>query len=114
MVLAKNDPTAHAEIEAIREASKILGKFDLSDCELYTSCEPCPMCLSAVYWAKIKKLYYACTREDAALIGFDDEYIYDVLSGKNVIKKLHMVNIERDSAMKAMLLWEDKDDTRIP
>lgn len=110
MVLLKNDPTAHAEMEAIREASQKLGRFDLSDCELYTSCEPCPMCLSAIYWAKIKKVYYACTKADAAEAGFDDEYIYEVLTGKNVIKKLEMVNISREDAIKTMLAWEEKDE----
>lgn len=80
-VLETNDPTMHAEIAAIRIAAQKLGTFDLSGCELYTSCEPCPMCLSAMMWAKIKRYYYANTRSDAAEIGFDDKAIYDYLAG---------------------------------
>jgi len=75
-VIGTNDPTAHAEIVALRRAAKRLGRFDLSDCELYASCEPCPMCLSAIYWARISKVYYANTKSDAAKIGFVDEFIY--------------------------------------
>lgn len=82
-VLREKDPTAHAEIVAIREASKKLNTHDLSDCILYTSCEPCPMCLSAIIWANIKKVYYACTRKDAASIGFRDDMIYEYLKGNN-------------------------------
>jgi guanine deaminase len=81
-VLALNDPTAHAEILAIRRAASSLGRFDLSDCEIYSSCEPCPMCFAAIHWAKIHSLYYACTRLDAAGIGFDDDYIYRVIRGE--------------------------------
>ena len=82
-VLLKNDPTAHAEIPAIREACKKLNTYDLSNCILYTSCEPCPMCLSAIIWSNIKEIYYGCTQEDAAEIGFRDEAIYEYLKGKN-------------------------------
>lgn len=82
-VIVSHDPTAHAEIVAIREASKKLNTHDLSDCILYTSCEPCPMCLSAIIWANIKKVYYACTRKDAASIGFRDDMIYEYLKGNN-------------------------------
>lgn len=82
-VLINNDPTAHAEIVAIREACKKLNTYDLSNYILYTSCEPCPMCLSAIIWANIKKVYYACTRDDAGKIGFKDNVIYDYLEGKN-------------------------------
>lgn len=82
-VLLKNDPTAHAEIVAIRNACKILNTYDLSDYILYTSCEPCPMCLSAIIWSNIKKVYYGCTKKDAGEIGFRDDIIYDYLSGKN-------------------------------
>jgi len=88
-VLQTNDPTAHAEINAIREATEKLGRFDLSDCEIYSSCEPCPMCFSAIHWAKMKKLYYGCTREDAAQIGFDDQFIYDVILGKTTKKQIY-------------------------
>lgn len=76
-VTSSNDPTAHAEVQAIRAASKELGAFQLSDCEIYTSCEPCPMCIGAIYWARPKAVYYACTKEQAAGIGFDDHFIYE-------------------------------------
>ena len=87
-VVKTNDPTAHAEVTALRKASSILGRFDLSDCEIYSSCEPCPMCFAAIHWAKIKKLYYGSTRQDAANIDFDDQYIYDVIKG--TAKELHV------------------------
>ena len=83
MVLANNDPTAHAEVIVIREACKKLGTYDLSGCILYTSCEPCPMCLSAIIWANIKEVYYACTRKDAGEIGFRDDAIYEFLETNN-------------------------------
>ncbi len=73
------DPTAHAEVQAIREACKFLGSFQLTDCEIYTSCEPCPMCIGAIYWARPKAVYYACTKSEAAKIGFDDQFIYEQL-----------------------------------
>src|SRR4030042_4218292 len=81
-VVKTNDPTAHAEILAIREASSKLRRFSLSDCEIYTSCEPCPMCLAAIHWARIPVLFFGCTRTDAAAIGFDDEFFYRVLRGQ--------------------------------
>ena len=84
-VLLQNDPTAHAEIVAIRNACKVLNTYDLSDYILYTSCEPCPMCLSAIIWSNIKTVYYGCTKKDAGEIGFRDDIIYDYLSGKNNI-----------------------------
>ena len=83
MVLKNNDPTAHAEVTAIRNACKSLNTYDLSNYILYTSCEPCPMCLSAIIWANIKEVYYACTKEDASSIGFRDDLIYDYLKGNN-------------------------------
>lgn len=82
-VIKEKDPTAHAEVVAIREACKKLNTYDLSDCILYTSCEPCPMCLSAIIWANIKEVYYGCTKEDAGDIGFRDDAIYDFIRGKN-------------------------------
>lgn len=109
-VIKNNDPTDHAEMIAIRHAAKRLGRFDLSDCELYTSCEPCPMCLSAIHWAKIEKVYYGCTRDDAAEIGFDDKYIYDVIKGTAEHKKVILEQIERDSCIKAFVEWKDKED----
>ncbi|NLI57595.1 MAG: nucleoside deaminase [Clostridium sp.] len=109
-VIKNNDPTDHAEMMAIREASKKLERFDLSDCELYTSCEPCPMCFAAIHWAKIKKVYYGCTREDAASIGFDDNYIYDVIKGVAKEKKVVLEQMGRDLGLKAFKQWEIKED----
>jgi guanine deaminase len=79
-VTTANDPTAHAEVQAIRDACRNLDSFQLTDCEIYTSCEPCPMCIGAIYWARPKAIYYACTKEDAAVIGFDDHFIYQELA----------------------------------
>ena len=94
-VLKNNDPTEHAEMNVIREACKKLGTYDLSECILYTSCEPCPMCLSAIIWANIKEVYYACTRKDAGNIGFRDDIIYEYLEGKNKeLIKLKQINRE--------------------
>lgn len=111
-VLKTNDPTAHAEIVAIREVANKFGRFDLSDCELYTSCEPCPMCYAAIHWAKIKKVYYGCTREDAGRIGFDDQYIYDVISGIETKKKVEMIQIDKDICLKPFKEWEQKIDRK--
>lgn len=109
-VIKNNDPTDHAEMIAIRSAAKVLGRFDLSDCELYTSCEPCPMCFSAIHWAKIEKVYYGCTREDAAAIGFDDEYIYDVIKGKADKKRVELQQIDKGMCLKAFEEWKAKED----
>ena len=98
-VLLNNDPTAHAEIIAIRNACEKLETYDLSDCILYTSCEPCPMCLSAAIWANIKKIYYGCTKEDANSIGFRDDIIYDFLKGENK-SLVDLENIDRDECIK--------------
>ncbi len=98
MVLANNDPTAHAEVTVIREACKKLGTYDLSGCILYTSCEPCPMCLSAIIWANIKTVYYGCTREDAGNIGFRDDAIYEYLEGKNK-DLLDLKQLDRDDCI---------------
>lgn len=110
-VICSHDPTAHAEIVAIRKASKVLERFDLSDCELYTTCEPCPMCFGAIHWAKIRKVYYGATRHDAKEIGFDDEYIYEVLSNKTRDKKLSMENVERDNCLEIFKVYE-KDEKK--
>ena len=93
-VLKEKDPTAHAEIVAIREACKILNTYDLSGCSLYTSCEPCPMCLSAIIWANIHKVYYACTKKDADNIGFRDDEIYEFIKGNNNIISLEQMDRE--------------------
>ena len=109
-VTLNNDPTAHGEIVAIRKACKNLNNFNLSGCELYSTCEPCPMCLSAIYWARIGKIYYANTRDDAQKIDFDDSLIYSELL-KNVKKrKIPMIQMMRDEALKAFELWDKKTD----
>ena len=109
-VTLSNDPTAHGEIVAIREACKKLNNFNLSGCELYSTCEPCPMCLSAIYWSRINKIYYANTREDARKIDFDDSFIYSELQ-KNINKrKIPMTQIMRNEALKAFELWDKKTD----
>jgi guanine deaminase len=94
IVLKDNDPTAHAEINVIRKASKKLKKFDLSGCELYVTSEPCPMCLSAIYWARIKKVFFVCSRKDTQKIGFDDKKIYDAFLNKKEIVKSRVVDCE--------------------
>ena len=109
-VTPTNDPTAHGEIVAIREACKKLNTFTLSGCELYSSCEPCPMCLSAIYWARIEKIYYANTREDARKIDFDDSLIYTELQKSIDKRKISMIQILRNEALKAFELWDKKKD----
>lgn len=109
-VIKNNDPTDHAEMIAIRSAAKMLERFDLSDCELYTSCEPCPMCFSAIHWAKIEKVFYGCTREDAASIGFDDKYIYDVIKGKAERKKVEFEQKDRELCLEAFDEWKARED----
>ena len=109
-VTSSNDPTAHAEVVAIREACTKLNTFSLNGCDLYTSCEPCPMCLSAIYWARIEQIYYANTRDDAQKIDFDDSLIYSELL-KNVKKrKIPMIQMMRNEALKAFELWDKKTD----
>ena len=109
-VTSSNDPTAHGEIVAIREACKNLNTFDLSGCEIYTSCEPCPMCLSAIYWSRLDKIYYANTREDAKNIDFDDSFIYTEIPKKIDDRKIKMVQMLRDEALKAFEIWDKKVD----
>ena len=105
-----NDPTAHAEIVTIRKACKALNNFNLEGTEMYTSCEPCPMCLSAIYWSHIDKIYYGNTRLDAAKIGFDDNYIYNELSKKKSQRKIPMQQINQEDAIKVFKEWELKLD----
>ncbi|MEY2465559.1 MAG: guanine deaminase [Verrucomicrobiota bacterium] len=112
-VTSGNDPTAHAEIVAIREACKKLKTFELDECELYTSCEPCPMCLSAIYWARLKRVYYANTRKDAARIQFDDDFIYTEVSRPISKRTLKMKPLLRKEALLAFRDWERKTD-KIP
>ena len=109
-VTSTNDPTAHGEIVAIREACKKINNFSLKGCELYSTCEPCPMCLSAIYWARIEKIYYANTRKDAQKIDFDDSLIYSEFQ-KNIDKrKIPMIQMMRNEALKAFELWDKKID----
>jgi len=109
-VLKTNDPTAHAEIVAIRKASLKLGRFDLSDCEIYSTCEPCPMCYSAIHWAKMKTLYYGATRYDAADIDFDDQYIYDVIMGKATKEQVETHHIDHEECLAPFKEWAEKED----
>jgi guanine deaminase len=109
-VTSTNDPTAHAEVTAIREACRALGKFSLEDCELYTSCEPCPMCLAAIYWARIPRIFYGNTRADAAAIGFDDDFIYRQIPLAPEARTLAMKPLLRDEAQRAFRAWADLPD----
>ncbi len=109
-VTSTNDPTAHAEVAAIRDACKRLKTFQLNDCELYTSCEPCPMCLSAIYWARLKKVYYANTRRDAARIAFDDDFIYKEVSKPIGRRNISMKQLLRPEALKVFKEWQAKPD----
>lgn len=104
-VTTSNDPTAHAEVSAIRKACKKLKTFDLSGCVIYTSCEPCPMCLGAIYWSRIDLIYYANTKKDAADIGFDDQFIYDEIDLAMDKRKLPVVQLLRDQAQQAFKKW---------
>lgn len=109
-VTADCDPTAHAEVNAIRNAAMALGNFDLSGCEIYTSCEPCPMCLGAIYWARLSGIYYGNTKKDAEAIGFSDDYIYRELDKKISQRDLPTVQILREEAMEAFRKWTEKED----
>ncbi|MEA2041502.1 MAG: nucleoside deaminase [Bacteroidota bacterium] len=109
-VTSTNDPTAHAEVNAIRLASKNLNSFDLSGCTIYSSCEPCPMCLGAIYWAKIDKLFYGNTKEDAKNINFDDSFIYDEIDLDKKDRKLPHIQISADKAAKAFRLWDESEN----
>ena len=109
-VTVSNDPTAHAEIVAIREACKKLNTFNLSGCDLYASCEPCPMCLSAIYWSHVDNIFYANTREDAKKINFDDSLIYSEILKKNEDRKIPIKQMLRDEALKAFEIWNKKTD----
>lgn len=109
-VTSTNDPTAHAEVVAIREACKVLGSFQLDGCEIYTSCEPCPMCLGAIYWARPEKMYYANTKVDAANIGFDDQFIYEEIDLNLNDRKLPCEQILNDEALVVFKEWTEKLD----
>ena len=109
-VTKNNDPTAHGEIVAIRNACKNLNDFSLKGCELYTSCEPCPMCLSAIYWSRIDKIYYANTRDDAKKIDFDDSLIYLELAKKIKERKIPTIQLMRDEALQGFKLWKNTEN----
>ncbi|MGV4414474.1 nucleoside deaminase [Chryseobacterium sp. T1] len=111
-VTINNDPTAHAEVVAIRNAAQHLNDFNLSGCEIYTSCEPCPMCLSAIYWARIDKIYYANTREDAKDINFDDSLIYDEVALPIEKRKIPMIPLLREEGILAFEKWENKENRK--
>jgi guanine deaminase len=110
LVTSTNDPTAHAEIVAIREACRALRSFQLAGCEIYTTCEPCPMCMGAIYWARPARLYYAGTRGDAAQVGFDDAYIYEQLETPVGERAIPMTQLMREQALAAFAEWERKAD----
>jgi len=108
-VLKSKDPTAHAEVNAIRKASQVLESFDLSGCELYTTCEPCPMCLGAIFWARITKVYFAATKEDAARGGFDDSHFYELIEKK----ELPLIQMDASEGKKLFSIWLEKSDAQI-
>lgn len=109
-VVSNNDPTAHAEVSAIRLACQELETYNLAGCEIYTSCEPCPMCLGAIYWARIDKIYYANTKADAAAIGFDDHFIYQELDLPMDRRRLPIVQLMHDEALSAFRLWSESEN----
>lgn len=110
LVTSTNDPTAHAEVVAIREACRTIGDFQLTDCELYTTCEPCPMCLGAIYWARVKHVYFGCTATDAAEAGFDDRYIYEQIATPPGARGIPFTPFLRDAALACFQAWKRKTD----
>jgi len=110
-VTTTNDPTAHAEVVAIREACRALGVFQLAGCDLYTTCEPCPMCLGAIYWARPARVYYACVASDAAAVGFDDAFIYEELKRGHDARRLPMQQMLREESLEIFSLWRQKEGT---
>lgn len=109
-VTSSNDPTAHAEIVAIRNACQKLDSFQLEECTIYTSCEPCPMCLGAIYWARPKQIFFACTREDAANIGFDDQFIYEEIERPIETRHIKSINFLREEGLTVFENWANKAD----
>lgn len=109
-VLKTKDPTAHAEVVAIRDACSRLNHFQLEGCDIYTSCEPCPMCLGAIFWARPNKVYYACTKEDAAEAGFDDDFIYREIDLPLEKRSIPMVSLLREESLQAFSAWKEKED----
>ena len=109
-VTTSNDPTAHAEVVAIREACQKLNSFELQDCELYTSCEPCPMCLGAIYWTRLSRVYFGSLAEDASQAGFDDSFIYREIAQPHPERGIPMVQLMREEALAAFRAWQEKPD----
>src|ERR1700690_851787 len=112
-VTSTNDPTAHAEVVAIREACKRLNNFELKDCEIYTTCEPCPMCLGAIYWARPSRVYFANTASDAAQAGFDDSLIYEEIPRPHAQRKIPLIPMMREEALEAFRVWKSKADKTV-
>jgi guanine deaminase len=110
LVTSLHDPTAHAEMQAIRNATSNIGHFELEDCVIYSSCEPCPMCLGAIYWARPKALYFAYTKKDAAAIGFDDDFIYQEINKAYQERKIQTVQLKESGTANPMSVWMDKKD----
>jgi guanine deaminase len=110
LVTAANDPTAHAEVNAIREACRVLGAFQLAGCEIYTSCEPCPMCLGAIYWARPDRVYFAATASDAADAGFDDSFIYEELKRLHRERRIPFEPMMREAGLEPFREWTKKND----
>jgi len=112
-VTATNDPTAHAEVVAIRNACKNLNTFQLTDCDVYASCEPCPMCLGAIYWARPRRVIYANTKADAAAINFDDQFIYDEIEKSGVHREIQFIHEPHEAAIKVFRQWKDLDNKTV-
>src|SRR6202521_804301 len=110
LVTSANDPTAHAEITAIREACRVLGAFQLTGCDIYTSCEPCPMCLGAIYWARPERVYFGATAGDAAAAGFDDSFIYEELTRPHPARRIPLEPLMREAALQPFREWAEKGD----
>lgn len=110
MVLKTNDPTSHAEVVAIRDACKNLNNFQLEGCEVYASCEPCPMCLGAIFWARPERVFYAGTKKDAANAGFDDDFIYQEIEVNPADRKIPMISMLREEALEAFEIWKEMDN----
>lgn len=108
-VTSTNDPTCHAEVDAIRKACRELGTFQLTDCDLYTSCEPCPMCLGAIYWARPRRVFYGNTKQDAAAIGFDDQFIYDEIEKPLADRGIPMTQLLPEEAIAGFRAWEQQE-----
>lgn len=109
-VTGTNDPTCHAEVDAIRKACAALGSFQLTDCDLYTSCEPCPMCLGAIYWARPRRVFYGNTKQDAAAVGFDDQFIYEEIDKPLEARQIPMVELLREEAAAGFAAWRQHDE----